>query len=55
MVIIIYGHNLCSIFVYKNAIEVTRTLAGGDVEQFIEKDKIVADLHEKNYIMDGKK
>ena len=34
--------SLCSIFVYKNAIEVTRTLAGGDVEQFIEKDKIVA-------------
>ena len=34
--------SLCSIFVYKNAIEVTRQLAGGDVEQFIEKDKIVA-------------
>ena len=34
--------SLCSIFVYKNAIEVTRTLSGGDVEQFIEKDKIVA-------------
>ncbi len=34
--------SLCSIFVYKNAIEVTRTLAGGDVEQFIEKDKVVA-------------
>ena len=34
--------SLCSIFVYKNAVEVTRTLAGGDVEQFIEKDKVVA-------------
>ena len=34
--------SLCSIYVYKNAIEVTRELPGGDVEQFIEKDKIVA-------------
>ena len=34
--------SLCSIFVYKNAIEVTRQLESGDVEQFIEKDKIVA-------------
>lgn len=34
--------SLCSIFVYKNSIEVTRTTAAGDVEQFIEKDKIVA-------------
>ena len=34
--------SLCSIYVYKNAIEVTRELPSGDVEQFIEKDKIVA-------------
>jgi hypothetical protein len=34
--------SLCSIFVYKNAAEVTRTTASGDVEQFLEKDKIVA-------------
>ena len=34
--------SLCSIFVYKNAAEVTRTTAAGDVEQFLEKDKIVA-------------
>jgi len=34
--------SLCSIFVYKNATEVTRTTASGDVEQFIEKDKVVA-------------
>ena len=34
--------SLCSIFVYKNATEVTRTTLSGDVEQFIEKDKIVA-------------
>ncbi|NKC02049.1 MAG: hypothetical protein GKR90_26605 [Pseudomonadales bacterium] len=34
--------SLCSIFVYKNATEVTRTTAAGDVEQFIEKDKVVA-------------
>ncbi len=34
--------SLCSIFVYKNATEVTRTTVAGDVEQFIEKDKIVA-------------
>jgi len=34
--------SLCSIFVYKNATEVTRTTAAGDVEQFLEKDKIVA-------------
>ena len=34
--------SLCSIFVYKNATEVTRTNEAGDVEQFIEKDKIVA-------------
>jgi hypothetical protein len=33
---------LCSIYIYKNAIEVTRTTASGEVEQFIEKDKIVA-------------
>ena len=34
--------SLCSIFVYKNATEVTRTTISGDVEQFIEKDKVVA-------------
>jgi hypothetical protein len=34
--------SLCSIFVYKNATEVTRTTEAGDVEQFLEKDKIVA-------------
>jgi hypothetical protein len=34
--------SLCSIFVYKNATEVTRTTLAGDVEQFLEKDKIVA-------------
>jgi hypothetical protein len=34
--------SLCSIYVYKNATEVTRTIASGEVEQFIEKDKIVA-------------
>jgi|TARA_R110000796_G_scaffold122130_2_gene236436 hypothetical protein len=34
--------SLCSIFVYKNATEVTRTTVSGDVEQFLEKDKIVA-------------
>ena len=34
--------SLCSIFVYKNATEVTRTNEAGDVEQFIEKDKVVA-------------
>ncbi len=34
--------SLCSIFVYKNAVEVTRETQGGGVEQFIEKDKIVA-------------
>ena len=34
--------SLCSIFVYKNATEVTRTTAAGDVEQFLEKDKVVA-------------
>ena len=34
--------SLCSIFVYKNAVEVIRTTAAGDTEQFIEKDKIVA-------------
>ena len=34
--------SLCSIIVYKNATEVTRTNEAGDVEQFIEKDKIVA-------------
>ena len=34
--------SLCSIYVYKNATEVTRELPGGDVEQFIEKDKVVA-------------
>ena len=34
--------SLCSIFVYKNATEVTRTTVAGDVEQFLEKDKIVA-------------
>jgi hypothetical protein len=34
--------SLCSIFVYKNAVEVTRTTEAGDTEQFIEKDKIVA-------------
>ena len=34
--------SLCSIFVYKNSVEVIRTTAAGDVEQFIEKDKIVA-------------
>jgi len=34
--------SLCSIFVYKNATEVTRETAAGDIEQFIEGDKIVA-------------
>ena len=34
--------SLCSIFVYKNAVEVTRETQGCGVEQFIEKDKIVA-------------
>ncbi len=34
--------SLCSIYVYKNATEVTRTTVSGDKEQFIEKDKIVA-------------
>ena len=34
--------SLCSIFVYKNATEVTRTNEAGDIEQFIEKDKVVA-------------
>jgi hypothetical protein len=34
--------SLCSIFVYKNAMEVIRTTESGDVEQFIEKDKVVA-------------
>ena len=36
--------SLCSIFVYKNATEVTRTTVSGDVEQFLEKDKIVVFL-----------
>jgi len=34
--------SLCSIYIYKNATEVTRTTVSGEVEQFIEKDKIVA-------------
>ena len=34
--------SLCSIFIYKNAIEVTRTTEAGDTEIFIEGDKIVA-------------
>ena len=35
--------SLCSIYVYKNATEVTReSPVAGDVEQFIEKDKVVA-------------
>tara|TARA_B100001173_G_scaffold312096_1_gene331633 strand:- start:1404 stop:3590 length:2187 start_codon:yes stop_codon:yes gene_type:complete len=34
--------SLCSIFVYKNAVEVTRETLGGELEQFIEKDKVVA-------------
>ena len=34
--------SLCSIFVYKNATEVTRTTVSGDIEQFLEKDKVVA-------------
>ena len=34
--------SLCSIFVYKNAMEVIRTNESGDIEQFIEKDKVVA-------------
>ena len=34
--------SLCSIFVYKNAMEVIRTTESGEVEQFIEKDKVVA-------------
>ena len=34
--------SLCSIYIYKNATEVTRDIGGGDVEQFIEGDKIVA-------------
>lgn len=33
---------MCSIFVYKNAVEVIRETVAGDTEQFIEKDKIVA-------------
>jgi len=34
--------SLCSIFVYKNSVEVIRTTVAGDVEHFLEKDKIVA-------------
>ena len=34
--------SLCSIFIYKNAVEVTRTTQAGDTEIFIEGDKIVA-------------
>jgi hypothetical protein len=34
--------SLCSIYIYKNATEVTRTTQSGEVEQFIERDKIVA-------------
>jgi len=34
--------SLCSIFIYKNAVEVTRINKAGDTEQFIEKDKLVA-------------
>lgn len=34
--------SLCSIFVYKNPVEVTRETPEGGVETFIEKDKIVA-------------
>tara|TARA_R110002012_G_scaffold3265_1_gene15223 strand:+ start:7342 stop:9534 length:2193 start_codon:yes stop_codon:yes gene_type:complete len=34
--------SLCSIFIYKNATEVTRTTEAGDTEIFIEGDKIVA-------------
>ena len=34
--------SLCSIFVYKNPVEVTRETPDGNVETFIEKDKIVA-------------
>jgi len=34
--------SLCSIYIYKNSVEVTRELPGGDIEQFIEKDKVVA-------------
>ena len=33
--------SLCSIFVYKNPVEVTRETSAG-LEQFVEKDKIVA-------------
>jgi hypothetical protein len=34
--------SLCSIFIYKNATEVTRTTVSGDTEVFVEGDKIVA-------------
>ena len=34
--------SLCSIFVYKNPVEVTRETPDGNIETFIEKDKIVA-------------
>jgi hypothetical protein len=36
------SESLCSIYVYKNPVEVTRIKDGEDVESFIERDKIVA-------------
>lgn len=36
------SESLCSIYVYKNPVEVTRIKADGNVENFIERDKIVA-------------
>lgn len=36
------SESLCSIYVYKNPVEVTRIKDGEDIESFIERDKIVA-------------
>lgn len=36
------SESLCSIIVYKNSMEVVREDANGDIESFIERDKIVA-------------
>ncbi len=36
------SESLCSIIIYKNPIEVTRDKGNGDIETFIERDKIVA-------------
>lgn len=36
------SESLCSIYVYKNPVEVTKIKADGTVENFIERDKIVA-------------